>query len=61
MNCLGWCYLSMSLALFPGSAVAQSREMPATPKAVLLAGLGNDFGWFGTQASAYLGSGLALF
>lgn len=61
MNCLTWCYLGMSLALFPGAAVAQGREMVATPKATLLAGLGNDFGWVGTQASAYLGPRLALF
>lgn len=61
MNRLGRCALAMSLALLPGPAAAQDRETQATLGVTLLAGLGNDFGWLGTQVSAPVRPRRALF
>jgi hypothetical protein len=53
------CCVGLVLALAPALAGAQNPA--ATPRASLMVGLGNDFGWFGALGSAYLTHRIALF
>lgn len=53
--------LMILLATGPAVAAAQSGSGPGTPRATVLVGIGNDFGWLGTNVAAYLTPRLALF